>query len=421
MSARTPAQSSVAVLADTDSRWKWGIATASILHPERVDHFLRRSPANPTQRQLAESGVDPDQVREISLGELAEAIGQGEYQVVILALPGDVCQAALHALSRLPQADRPLVVAGYVGVVYERVVEGLLLRAGADIVLANSPADSRTFRQVFSENEVDPATVIEAPLPYLSRPEPVTHRHTLTFAAQPDVPASRRERSYLLERLIRYAGNHPDHEVVLKVRGLPGERYTHPEPYPYSKLLAKAGDRVPPNLQLAAGPMSQVLARTDLLVTVSSTAAVESIHAGLPTAILTDFGVREGLGNPYFSGSGCLASFDDLDKGLLPVADPSWAGDHGMTGGDNTAFIARVDQLLGEPRTALDPFYTTSRSPEYLPRLLAGHGLAPDGTPLQQPASSSSGLRRAIRSISYSLYRQGVTVVAPALRKLGAS
>ena len=79
------------------------------------------------------------------------------------------------------------------------------------------------------------------------------------------------------------------------------------------------------SFRLAAGDMGEVLSRTDLLVTVSSTAAVEAIHRGIPTAILTDFGIRESLGNAHFLGSGCLAAFDDLDAGAHPVADGRWA------------------------------------------------------------------------------------------------
>ena len=43
------------------------------------------------------------------------------------------------------RAKRPVVVTGYVGVVYEKLADGLLLRHGADLVLANSRQDADRF------------------------------------------------------------------------------------------------------------------------------------------------------------------------------------------------------------------------------------------------------------------------------------
>ncbi|WP_444547752.1 DUF6716 putative glycosyltransferase, partial [Streptomyces fradiae] len=71
------------------------------------------------------------------------------------------------------------------------------------------------------------------------------------------------------------------------------------------------------------GNMGRVLDVTDLLVTVSSTAALEALHRGVPTAVLTDLGVREALGNHHFIGSGLLTSWDRLDAGDEPVPDPA--------------------------------------------------------------------------------------------------
>ena len=62
----------------------------------------------------------------------------------------------------------------------------------------------------------------------------------------------------------------------------------------------------------------------------TSTAALESLHRSVPTAILTDLGVREALGNHHFLGSGCLVSWDGLDAGDLPKPDPEWTARQGV-------------------------------------------------------------------------------------------
>lgn len=411
----------MAIVADTDSRWKWGAQLARRLHPSSIVTGYQLAPAElPSRRQLADAGMDPDLVRTVTATGLVSAIAAEPPEVLIVALPGGGCQAVLHLLAAAHLPRRPLVVSGYVGVVYEKLVEGLLMRAGCDLVAANSPADYDRFRRVYAEVGVDPDCLVLSRLSFLgeSAPRP-GRRFTVTFAAQPSVPGPRWHRRYVVERLAEHARRHPERDVLLKLRSLPGERATHAELYPYADLFRTLGADRPMNLRLASGDMGEVLARTDLLATVSSTAAVEAIHRGIPTAILTDFGIRESLGNAHFLGSGCLATFDDLDAGAEPVADARWARRNGL--------VVSVDQLPGRVADLLRvdelppvrPFYSMANAPVLLPGLLARYGVATDGRPLDHNGDRNV-LRAAVRSGARSMYRHGANVVAPALRKLAA-
>ncbi|MGW0901682.1 DUF6716 putative glycosyltransferase, partial [Streptomyces goshikiensis] len=216
------------------------------------------------------------------------------------------------------------------------------------------------------------------------------------------------------------------------------------------RLAGKVPGGLPANCRLAYGNMGEVLDGTDLLVTVSSTAALESLHRGIPTAVLTDLGIREALGNHHFLGSGCLASWDQLDAGLLPQGDPEWlaaqgvaplgagaaAGASGASAGADAddpaadvfaaarARLAALLELPGLPPVA--PYYTLTTAPRYLPGILARHHLAADGTPLPGAArdgADRSRLRRRLRShlrdAARGLYRHGVQRVAPLIRRMG--
>ncbi|MFJ8312670.1 MULTISPECIES: DUF6716 putative glycosyltransferase [unclassified Streptomyces] len=454
MPSRTDSRLRIAVLADSDTRWKWGALTARRLaeqapgagsaEPE-LTGFLLRGRATPTSRQLAEVGASADALREVTMGQfLAEvgemagggrrdALGRIPYDVIVLALVGGAAQAALHGLGALwpGHTRRPVVVTGYVGVVYEKLADGLLLRHGADVVLANSRHDAARFRAVYEGVGADASAVTEAALPFLGgaayRAEP--GRDTVVFAAQPSVPQSRADRQYLLRRLVGHARRHPGREVVLKLRSKPGEHTTHIEEHPFQKL-AKGMDP-PPNFRLAYGNMGEVLDRADLLVTVSSTAALESLHRSVPTAVLTDLGVREVLGNHHFLGSGCLASWDQLDAGHRPTPDPDWLAAQGVAPGEayHHAFDQvreRMGELLSkESLPPLAPYYTAATAPGYLPGILARHHLAPDGTPLPgaAPSTEPTGLRRlirdAVRDAARGAYRHGVQRVAPVIRRMG--
>ncbi|MEU3658394.1 DUF6716 putative glycosyltransferase [Streptomyces sp. NPDC032940] len=426
----------IAVLADSDTRWKWGALTASRISPDgadlRLDGYLLRGRATPTPRQLAEVGADADSLREVTAAEFLRAMAKEPYDVLVLALVGGGVQAVLHGLRHVweGRADRPVVVTGYVGVVYEKLADGLLLRHGADLVLANSRQDADRFRAVYEGVGADSSAVTEVALPFLGGAQYTGghgHPYTVVFAAQPSVPDGRRDRTYLLDRLVRHARRHPEREVLLKLRSKPGEHTTHIEELPYQKLVQKADP--PPNFRLVYGHMGEVLDRTDLLVTVSSTAALEALHRRIPTAVLTDLGVRESLGNHHFTGSGCLASWDQLDDGRLPEPDPAWTARQGVAadGDYATAFDtarARITALLDRPGglPPLNPYYTPVTAPGYLPGILARHHLAPDGSPLPgAPAADREPgpVRQIVRRAARGAYRHGVQRVAPVIRRMG--
>ncbi|MFI2257806.1 DUF6716 putative glycosyltransferase [Streptomyces tubercidicus] len=437
MPSRTNSSPRVAVLADSDTRWKWGALTAYRIQPDiRLDGYLLRGRATPTVRQLDEVGARADSLREIRGIDFVRSVDRTRYDVVVLACVGGAVQAMLHGLAHAWRgaAARPVVVTGYVGVVYEKLADGLLLRHGADVVLANSRHDADRFREVYRGVGADDSSVVECALPFLGgAPYTGTHTpYTVVFAAQPSVPESRADRTYLLRRAVEHARRHPDREVLIKLRSKPGEHTTHIEELPYQKLAAKAPGGLPANCRLVYGNMGEVLDRTDLMVTVSSTAALESLHRGIPTAVLTDLGIREALGNHHFLGSGCLASWDELDAGHRPEPDADWLARQGVAadGDYERAFDAARDRVTAL-RTAdrlppITPYYTPRTAPGYLPGILARHGLDPHGEPLAGHAEApeeTGGLRRVaretVREAARGAYRHGVQRVAPAIRRWG--
>ncbi|MGA5894139.1 DUF6716 putative glycosyltransferase [Streptomyces venetus] len=454
MPASTPKRPRIAVLADSDTRWKWGALTAHRIAPgpsmetgpredaqvgPALDGFLLRGRATPTPRQLEEVGVRADSLREVTAVEFLRAMEEESYDILVLALVGGGVQAMLHGLKRAweNRTSRPVVVTGYVGVVYEKLADGLLLRHGADLVLANSRQDAERFRAVYDGVGADASSVTEVALPFLGgaayegehTPSAKQGRrpYTVVFAAQPSVPENRKDRTYLLNRLVQHARRHPEREVLLKLRSKPGEHTTHIEELPYQKLVQRLDP--PANFRLVYGNMGEVLDHTDLLVTVSSTAALESLHRRVPTVVLTDLGVREALGNHHFVGSGCLASWDQLDAGHRPVPDAEWVARQGVVadGSYESAFDAareRIAKLLGRPGglPPLAPYYTPVTAPGYLPGILARHHLGPDGTPLPgAPAADKDPgpVRQIVRRAARGAYRHGVQRVAPVIRRMG--
>ena len=420
----------VHVVADSDTRWKWGAALAHQLTGDgtsRVHGHLLDGRAAPTDRQLDDVGADAASLTRGGLADVLQELADTEAEIVVLACVGGTIQSLLHGLGRAWQGrqSRPVVVTGYVGVVYERVVDGLLLRAGADIVLANSAADARAFRAVFDAVGADPDSVVRTALPFLTdvQHDPTaagrTRPFTVTFVAQPSVPETLAERRYAIAQVVEHARRHPDRQVLVKLRGRRGEQTTHVEAYHYASLVAESA--LPGNVRYAYGSMSRVLDRTDLCVTVSSTAALEAMHRNIPVGILTDFGLRESLGNHVFVPSGALVSWPELHDGVVPKTDPGWAADNGVGDLDAWSEVRTRLRRLTAQHDALPPLhptYTVDNAAAYLPGLLARHSLRPDGTALAGGTERRARpLRRMLRATARRAYRVGTTRIEPRLRR----
>lgn len=111
----------------------------------------------------------PDTRREVAAAELVDDEELAGADVVVLATAGGTTLALTHSLgiAWAARERRPITVTGYVGVVYEKMVDGLLTRAGTDVVLANSAYDADRFREAFASVGVDPDSVVECALPFL--------------------------------------------------------------------------------------------------------------------------------------------------------------------------------------------------------------------------------------------------------------
>jgi hypothetical protein len=421
----------VYVVADSDTRWKWGAALARRLTPGtdvRVHTVLVEGRSTPNDRQLDETGYTADSRHRSTMSELVADLADTEAGVVILACAGGAVQALIRALSHAwrGRAERPIVVTGYVGLVYENAVDGLLLRAGADLVVANSATDAQTFRGVLAAVDADPESIVQASLPFLGgraydptaagRERPFT----TTFVTQPGVPETRDERRYAMAQVLEHATTNPSRRVVVKLRGRPGERTTHVEPHHFAALLPRR--RCPDNVELAYGSMSDVLDRTDLCVTVSSTAAIEAMHRRIPTAILTDFGIRESLGNQVFLGSGAFASWAALHAGAVPKIDPGWAAGNGVDDPDPFAEATRrISVLAAAPRPPLQAWWDAIDAAGYIPALVDKHGVDVFGVPSSAPTRASaagSWPRRALRSTARRTYQLGVASLEPRIKRL---
>ncbi|MBL0885861.1 DUF6716 putative glycosyltransferase [Myceligenerans indicum] len=332
----------VLAVADSDSYLKWAATTLVALGDTAgsTDVVVVRSPIKPTpgQAEAAVAGTGLPVPPVLGLPGLWRKLRRERPDVLLLAATGPTAEVVARLAVRALGRERPVFVSGLPGMGLPATEHGTGWRRWCDIFITHGRREVEAYRDAFAGHDVTPELVLTR-LPFLpggpsgagsgaAREQLTDPVKRLVFAAQPSVPDEREERLLLLDRLARLSEAGLD--VVVKLRARAGERQTHNEAYPYDSLweanaagLGHAAD----TLTFADGPMSAQLIPGTALVTVSSTAALESLAAGLPTVLVGDLGVREDLLNEPFAASGCMVRLDEL-VGVLndggPHADHEW-------------------------------------------------------------------------------------------------
>jgi len=151
------------------------------------------------------------------------------------------------------------------------------------------------------------------------------------FFAQAMSPKSLRSRQHVVRVLAAIARANPDRTVVVKLRHLPDENrnHVHREEYPYPEIIAGFPGGVPPNLAVSDCSMQEALADAACCITCTSTAAIDSISAGVPVAVYLDYVdfLSDKLRQPMrdeFDASGIVTPLQDLLHLRVPRPDPLW-------------------------------------------------------------------------------------------------
>jgi hypothetical protein len=252
--------------------------------------------------------------------------------VVALVIQGSFVSKFCHQLHDLAQrtgGTAPVTVAGWVGVIIHEITAGFLDRFAVDLVAVNSRSDLRTFTHVCAGLGLPTDNLVLSGLPLLSeyRPAPAGGPiRTVLYADQPTMPSALKDRLFVYQQLIAYAERHPDRTVVLKPRHRIEEGTIHRMKHHPEVVLD--GISRPANFVIDYTPISERLTDLDLMLALSSTAALEAVGAGVRTAFIADLGVREPLGNHIFVDSGLLRTFQQLAEDDIGTPNPAWVNDY---------------------------------------------------------------------------------------------
>ncbi|SBO44577.1 DUF6716 putative glycosyltransferase [Cyanobium sp. NIES-981] len=248
----------------------------------------------------------------------------------------------------------PLTISAYPGILFRHQIEGMMDRSGVDLLCLNSPVDLDLYVQACRALGLNSDNAVVTGLPILWNLHPGRRgrgdQPTIVFFEQPSVPANPLQRHYICNRLNDLAKRWPDHTVIFKPRTSGVERTLHRRHGEMASRIEKLM-RKSPNLQINYKPSLALLRQCGCAITVSSTAAMESMAMGISTRIVADLGVNETLGNHYFMGSNTVRSFEAIiDDPFTPIHDESWLDSHGRCQDGSARFIEALVERLERGR-----------------------------------------------------------------------
>ncbi|MGH0218068.1 DUF6716 putative glycosyltransferase [Sinorhizobium meliloti] len=264
--------------------------------------------------------------------EIEPFCGSGEiaaYDIVLSCLEGLSTRRLMHHLIPLG-SKRPLVISAYPGLVLRYAYDGFSMRTGSDLLWLNCEADAEAYRAMCSAFDIDGSNArvfgVGALLERVSR-QSTCETGPVVFFEQAVIPRYHDERAFLADQLILLAKRFPQTDFVVKPRTMGKDATLHRSWYPIEPLLEEAAKQQggwPGNLSLTSEGASALLGRASHCLTVCSTVAAEAIHAGIPTAIIGDFGAHDDYGLHYFYGSGLIRTFASLQFPFREEPNVEW-------------------------------------------------------------------------------------------------
>ena len=362
----------ISAVACFDSFAKTAMTLLSACRKEGAEttlHLLETPNRSLSRRQRLEiRRIDPritiQQGRWDGFRKLAAGMA-GSIDVLYLGLDGQRSRDGLLQLKAVwgATSQRPVLISAYPGILFRFALEGMLDRSGVDLLCLNSQQDLDTYRRGCAALGMDSSNAVLTGLPILWRVEKRKKEPevpSIVFFEQPSIPVHPLQRRYLCRQLKELALAKPGTPIIFKPRTSSLERTLHRSHGEMASVINRMSETIP-NLQLSFKPALRLLRHCGCAITVSSTAALESMAMGVSTKIVSDLGVTETLGNHFFAESGCIASFEEIGEDpFTPTHDKGWLNANGLQPQGLEAFLSAVLDCLAH---GVGPLQNNSTGP----------------------------------------------------------
>ena len=240
-----------------------------------------------------------------------------DYDAVITCKVTAELRKLVDDSSYMMRRNRPYFVAFQPGLEFTPTV-GVRNRKNFDIIFLNNEKDFVEFEP--SLRRRDRPNYISWGHPYFLMPKSLKEDTggDVYFFAQAVSPNTYNGRMHMAESLRAIAIANPNRKIIIKLRNLPSENlnHVHKEDKSYMELFEDLWGQ-PSNIVFSTCTMKEALEKSSIVITCTSTAAMDAVSAGIPTMVYTDY-VEHYLDpkakNMYklFSESGIVTSLRSL-------------------------------------------------------------------------------------------------------------
>ncbi|WP_298965081.1 DUF6716 putative glycosyltransferase [uncultured Roseibium sp.] len=279
--------------------------------------------------QVAELGFS-NPIPVVTIKGLCQSREIKSYDIVLSCLEGMSTRHLFHYLQDLG-STRPLVICVYPGLVLRYAFDGFSMRAPADFLWLNCERDVEAYTAMCESFDQDASNARlfgnASLLEKIERKSDVAAEGPVVFFEQAVIPRYYHERRFLAEQLCALARRYPGKEFLIKARAAGKKATLHRTWHAIDHLfgeVASLDEGVPANIHLTEERTPALLARASHCLTISSTVAIEALHAGIDTTLIADFGAHDDYGLQYFYGSGLLRSFEHIDLDVPPRMNKHW-------------------------------------------------------------------------------------------------
>lgn len=347
-------------VATTDSYLKWAnslrLALPSSWFSELV---IAKSLQNPSERQIAlamgQSSSSDLQFKHIL--SLVSRIKKTKLDAVFVGATGPFL-AILRWLLDLSKAGRQVrLISGSPGIAFHLDGDPLKVRSNADLILVASQRERMKLGDALEaiSPEAKIALCSLSFLKDLSQTPKNEGPETLVFAPQPDMPKTRVERERILTELASLKARRSNLQIVIKLRAISDEPQTHFEAFSYQDLyrhLTESKIVSGGEFLFETGSIEEQMANKNAtLLTVSSTAALESLAMNSPTQIIGDFELSHEIANEVFRDSNLVAKIRDYKPSVSLSTVPSeWMNMNYFHDPKQDDWLPAIETLCGAQR-----------------------------------------------------------------------
>lgn len=276
-----------------------------------------------------------------------------ENDVVFFCLTGGYIKKIIKTLNSDNKNVRPYLVAAYPGIIYQNIYDGFASRSLCDLIVFPSSKEKKEYDEFCKKYHLINIGVVGG---YFSgkKYNGNDFSNDAIFAEQSVVPSTISDRLYLAKKLIEFAEKNPNKKLFVKPRNYRSDKSLfETKLHILDALNLIKNKNLPKNLIITYNPIEFYTSQGALCITISSTAAIETLQFHEKIAIISDFGPSENNGGTYFLDSNLQYTFSELISGVRKNINKDWK--HQVYISNESCINTLIDRVIKDIKDGKKP------------------------------------------------------------------